>query len=140
VSYSFRTSLCITDVSFDCCEKLDCKAKSWADKRAANMIVVTTVVLGLGSASEVGRKSQYTKICPGLNRQNILRDKGVGSHTASSHTSLVASGCALDSAESAASMEDRKRSGEEDTGDESTRTRCAEGVLGTASTEASNSL
>ncbi len=87
------------------------------------MMVVTTVVLGLGSASEVGRKSQYTRMCPGLNKQNILRDKGVGSHTASSHTSLVASGCALDSAEFAASIEAKKRSGEEDTGDKSTRTR-----------------
>lgn len=127
-------------MSFDCCENFDCKANIWADKSAANMMVVKIVVLGLGSASEVGRKSQYTKTCPGLNKQNILRDKGVGSHTASSHTSLVASACALDCAEFAAIMEDRKRSGEEATGDESTRTRLADGVLGTSSTEASNSL
>ena len=36
-------------------------------------------------------------------------------------------------------MLDRNRKGDDDTGDESTRTRYAEGVLGTASTEVSKS-
>lgn len=101
------------------------------------MIVVTTVVLGLGSAADVGRNNQYTRIWPGLKRQKSLRQTGSGSHTASSHTSLSASGCARDSAEVAAIMLERNRKGEEAIGDESTRTRCADGVEGTASTEAS---
>ena len=123
VSYSFRTSLCMTDVSLDCCEKFDCNANSWADKSVAKMRVVTTVVLGRGFDVEVGRNSLYTRTWPGLNKQNILRHSGVGSHTASSQTSLVASGWALDSALSGASIVERKRRGEEETGDESTRTR-----------------
>ena len=101
---------------------------------------MTTVVLGRGSVIVVGKKSQYTNTWPGLNKQNILRASGVGSHTASSQTSLVASGCDLDSAVSASSILERKRSGDEDRGEESTRTREAEGVLGTASTEVSNNL
>ena len=92
-------------------------------------MVVITVVLGLGSEASVGRNSQYTKTCPGLNVQKRPRQSGRGSHTASSHTSRVGSGCALDSALGSPSIFVRKRSGEEETGDESTRTRCAEGVL-----------
>ncbi len=103
------------------------------------MMVVTIVVLGLESCTAVGRKSQYTTTCPGLNRQNILRHSGVGSQTASSQTSLVASGCDLASAVVAASIFDRKRRGDDDRGEESTRTRCAEGVLGGSSTEVSKS-
>ena len=71
----------------------------------------------------VGRNSQYTSTCPGLKRQNMRNDKGVGSQTASSQTSLVASGCALDSAVSAASILERKRNGDEEMGEELTRTR-----------------
>ena len=82
-----------------------------------------TVVLGLGSEIAVGRKSQYTKICPGLNKQNIRRETGVGSQTAISQTSLVASGCDRASAFSEASMFDKKRRGDEAKGEESTRTR-----------------
>lgn len=98
-----------------------------------------TVVLGLGLEIAVGRKSQYTRMCPGLNMQNIRREKGVGSQTAISHTSLVASGCDLASALSLPSMLERKRKGDEESGEESTRTRWAEGVLGTASIELSKS-
>lgn len=86
-------------------------------------MVVATVVLGLGSVTAVGRKSQYTSTWPGLKRQNIISERGVGSQAASSQTSLVASGCDLDSALSAASMLDSKWRGEEEPGDESTRTR-----------------
>ena len=99
-----------------------------------------TVVLGLGFEIAVGRKSQYTRMCPGLNKQKIRRENGVGSQTPISHTSLVASGCDLASILSPASMFERKRRGEEESGEESTRTRWAEGVLGTASTELSKSL
>ena len=140
MSYSFNTSLCITEVSLDCREKLVWSISSCAESNAANAMVVTTVVLGRGSAIAVGRKSKYTSTCPGLNMQNMRSDNGVGSHTASSQTSFVASGCALDSAVSVASMLERNRSGEEERGEESTRTRWADGVLGTASTEVSKSL
>lgn len=103
------------------------------------MIVVTIVVLGLGSCAAVGRNSQYTSTWPGLNKQNSLRHSGNGSHTESSQTSLVASACALASAVVDARMFDRNRRGDEERGDESTLTRCAEGVLGTSSIEASKS-
>lgn len=110
---------------------------SWVDSKADSAIVVMTVVLGLGSVVAVGRKSQYRKMWPGLKRQNRRRERGVGSQTASSQTSRAASGWDLDSALSAASMLERKRSGEDERGEESTRTRCAEGVLGTSSMELS---
>lgn len=100
-------------------------------------MVVTTVMLGRGSRGAVGRKNQYTKTWPGLKRQNRRRHIGVGSQTASSQTSRVASGCALDSAVVEANMVERNRRGDEDAGDESTRTRRAEGVDGAISTEAS---
>ena len=58
---------------------------------------------------------------------------GRGSQTATSQTSLVGSGCARDSAAGEVMMEERKRRGEEEMGEESTRTRWAEGVLGTSS-------
>ena len=113
----------MTDASLDCCEKLDRSSMSCIDTRAANVIVVTTVVLGLGSCDAVGKKNQYTSTCPGLKRQNILRHIGIGSHTESSQTSLVASGWDLASAALTASKVERKRSGEDDSGEESTRTR-----------------
>ncbi len=103
------------------------------------MTVVTIVVLGLGSCAAVGRNSQYTSTCPGLNKQKSLRHNGNGSHTDSSQTSRVASACDLASAEVDARMFDRKRRGDEERGEESTLTRCAEGVLGTSSIEASKS-
>lgn len=90
---------------------------------------MNTVTLGLGSAGAVGRKSQYTKTWPGLKKQNRRRHTGIGSQTAICHTSRVGSGCALDSALVSPSMPVKNRSGEEETGEESTRTRCAEGVL-----------
>lgn len=65
---------------------------------------------------------------------------GAGSQTAISQTSREASGCDLDSAFSLASIVERNRRGDEDTGDESTRTRWAEGVLGTVSRSLSKSL
>lgn len=64
----------------------------------------------------------------------------MGSHRASSHTSRVASGCDLDSALSPAKILERNRSGDDDNGEESTRTRRADGVLGGASIEFSNNL
>lgn len=76
---------------------------------------------------------------PGLNRQNIRKHSGVGSQTAISHTSRAASGWALASAAVEAIMCWRKRKGEEESGEESTRTRWAEGVLGGASTDCSKS-
>lgn len=57
---------------------------------------------------------------------------GRGSQTATSQTSRVGSGCARDSAVGDVRIEERKRRGEEDMGEESTRTRWAEGVLGTS--------
>ena len=140
VSYSFMTSLWITEESFDCWEKFDCRRYSCAESKHARSIVITTVMLGRGSDNAAGRKTQYTKTCPGLKRQNIRSESGVGSQTAISQTSLAASGCDLLSAFSPAIMDERKRNGEEDTGDESTRTRWADGVLGTASAALSKSL
>lgn len=102
-------------------------------------MVVTMVVLGLGSCAAVGRNSQYTSTCPGLKRQKSLRHSGNGSHIESSQTSLVASACDLASAVVDARMLDRKRRGDEESGEESTLTRCAECVLGTSSMEASKS-
>lgn len=102
-------------------------------------MVVTIVTLGRGSDGEVGRNSQYTRTCPGLNKQNIRSAKGRGSQIANSHTSRSALGCALESTELEEMMLDIKRSGEaDDRGEESTRTRCAEGVEGGLSIEASN--
>lgn len=69
----------------------------------------------------------------------MRNESGVGSQTASSQTSLAASGCDLLSALSPAMILDRNRRGEEETGDELTRTRWAEGVLGTSSTLLSKS-
>lgn len=93
------------------------------DSRPANNIVVMMVMLGLGSEVAIGRKSQYIKMCPGLNKQNIRSEIGVGSQTAISQTSLVASGCDRASALSRASMFDKKRKGDEAIGEESIRTR-----------------
>lgn len=139
MSYSWKTSLEIKAESLDCCEKLDCRVESWTERSSATTMAVTTVMLGLGSAIAVGRNSQYVNTWPGLKKQKSLRQIGRGSQTASSQTSRCGSGCALDCTLSAPSMFDRNLSGEEEVGDESTRTRWAEGVLGTASTEASNS-
>jgi hypothetical protein len=73
---------------------------------------------------------------PGLKKQKSRRQSGVGSQTAISQTSLEASGCERLSAGELGSMRVlRKRRGEEDRGEESTRTRCAEGVLGGTSIE-----
>lgn len=68
----------------------------------------------------------------------MRRQSGVGSQMAISQTSLAASGCALLSALSPAMILDKKRNGEEETGEELTRTRWADGVLGTFSTLLSN--
>lgn len=85
-------------------------------------MVVTIVTLGRGSDSWVGRKTQYTKTCPGLKRQNNRMQIGRGSQTASSHTSRCASGWALDWADLAI-VSARYFSGEAVTGVELTRTR-----------------
>lgn len=139
VSYSWRTSRWINAESLVCWEKEDCNISNCVESRAARMMVVKMVVLGRGSCTAVGKKSQYIRTWPGLNRQNSLRHNGVGSHIASSQTSLVASGCDLASAVADASILERKRRGDDDSGEESTRTRCAEGVLGGLSMEASKS-
>jgi hypothetical protein len=114
--------------SFSCCEKVDWRRNNCEDIKISRIMVVKTVTLGRGSEAIVGRKSQYTRTWPGLKKQNNRRQIGIGSQTASSHTSRVGSGCALDSALVSPSMLVRNLSGEEATGDESTRTRCAEGV------------
>lgn len=75
---------------------------------------------------------------PGLNEQNRRSDSGKGSQTAISQTSRVGSGCLRDSAVSPDRTLERYRSGEEDMGGEATFTRCAEGVEGGLSMEASN--
>lgn len=97
---------------------------------AESKTVVTTVTEGRGSVDEVGRKSQYTKTCPGENSVKSSRFSGLGSHTLTSHTSLCSSGCALDAAVVAFNTEVKYRRGEEDIGEESTRTRRADGVEG----------
>ena len=56
VSYSWRTSFWMTEVSLLCWEKLDWRSRSWVDSRAARTMVVTTVMLGRGSCGAVGRK------------------------------------------------------------------------------------
>lgn len=66
-------------------------------------------------------------------------DTGKGSQIATSQTSRFGSGCALDWADSVPRIVERNRRGEEETGEESTRTRFAEGVLGTVSMEFSKS-
>jgi len=101
------------------------------------MIAVKIVTLGRGSDDRVGKNNQYIKTWPGLNKQKSRRQTGNGSQTAISQTSLVGSGCARDSALSLPSKLVNNRSGEEDTGEESTRTRRAEGVFWGASTELS---
>lgn len=65
---------------------------------------------------------------------------GVGSQTASSQTSRVSSGWARASADDEVIMLERKRRGEDDRGEESTRTRWADGVVGGTSIEVSKSL
>lgn len=79
-------------------------------------------------------KSQYSKAWPGLKVVKNRRFTGVGSQTTISHTSLFVSAWARDwaEAESSLSSEARKRRGDEEAGEESTRTRRAEGVLGPA--------
>ena len=62
-------------------------------------------------------------MCSGLNKQNILRQIGVGSHTESSQTSLLTSWCDLAPAALVVSILERNRSGDDDSGEESTRTR-----------------
>ena len=64
---------------------------------------------------------------------------GKGSQTEISQTSRVLSGCALDSALSLLIMSDSMRMGDEEAGDDWTRTRRAEGVSGARSTSASKS-
>ena len=115
--------------SFSCWEKNEERRYSCEDNSACKRSVVKTVTLGRGSAAVVGRKSQYTRTWPGLKKQNRRRQIGIGSQTASSHTSRVGSGYALDSALVSPIIPVRNRNGEEETGEESTRTRCAEGVL-----------
>ncbi len=102
-------------------------------------MVVKTVTLGRGSEVNVGRKSQYTRTWPGLKKQNNRKQIGSGSQTASSHTSRVGSGCALDSALVSPRMLVRNIKGEDATGEESTRTRRADGVDCGASMELSKS-
>ena len=103
----------------------------------ARKIAVKTLTIGAGSVDDNGRYSQRMRTCPGLNRQKSLRHMGSGSQTASSHTSLVGAGCDLDSADVGARILERVRRGDEDIGDESTRTLEALGVFGAPSTEAS---
>ena len=138
VSYSLRTSLCINAASLLCCEKDPESVDSCSDSNIPIMTVVATVVLGLGSAADDIKNIHNAITRNILNRQNSLKHTGRGSHTASSQTSLSASGCALDSADVAEMILERNRSGEDDMGDESTRTLWADGVEGTASTELSN--
>lgn len=98
--------------------------------RPASKMVVTTVTDGRGSVDEVGRNTQYTRTWPGEKSEKSSRFSGLGSQTRTSHTSLCSSGCALDAAELEFRTEVRYRRGEEDTGEESMRTRRAEGVEG----------
>jgi hypothetical protein len=101
------------------------------------MTVVTIVTLGRGSEEIVGN-SKYMRTCPGLKRQNSRTDSGRGSQTASSQTSRFGSGCDLDSAVLVVNMFERYRNSEEEIGEESTRTRRAEGVEGAVLIDASN--
>jgi hypothetical protein len=110
--------------SFSCCEKADWRRNSCEDNKISRIMVVKTVTLGRGSEANVGRKSQYTRTWPGLKKQNSRRQIGIGSQTASSHTSRVGSGCALDSALVSPRMLVRNLSGEEATGEESTHPVC----------------
>jgi hypothetical protein len=73
------------------------------------------------------------RTCRGEKRQNSRKLRGKGSQTETSHTSRVGSGCERLAAVAVGIMEVTKRRGEEDGGEESTRTRWAEGVLGTSS-------
>ncbi len=74
----------------------------------------------------------WMRMCPGLKRQNMRNVAGYGSHTCISHTSRVLSGCARWSAVSGLRISWTRRRGVDEAGDESTRTRCAEGVPGPA--------
>lgn len=133
VSYSWSTSRWMSAASLVCWENEEERKMSCVVMRAPTTMVVTTVTLGRGSKGARGRKSQYTSTCPGLNRQNRRRHVGVGSQTDISHTSFVSSGCARDCALELTRFE-MKRKGDEDSGDESTRTRRADGVVGAVST------
>lgn len=77
--------------------------------------------------------------CAGLKRQNRRRQMGVGSQTEISQTSRDSSACARDSAVVESRISERKRRGEEDIGEASTRTRRADGVEGAMSTDCSKS-
>lgn len=79
-------------------------------------------------------------ICPGLSKQNSRKHMGVGSHTRSSHTSLVLSGCERDRADVVVKALENALKGELDKGAESTLTLRAEGVEISVSTGRSNSL
>lgn len=110
----------------------------WAEMIACKTNHLNPIILGHASRCETGKNIQDTKTCPGPNQQEICSEIDSGSHIDSSQTSLVLSGCARDSALSELIKSDKKRIGDDDAGDDCTRTRCADGVLYSCSTSASN--
>lgn len=68
----------------------------------------------------------------------VVKWNGFGSQTETSQTSLSGSGYARDEAVAAEMALLTYRKGEDDAGELSTRTRCAEGVFGGRSTGCSN--
>ena len=76
------------------------------------------------------------RTCTGEKIANSLRESGVGSHTETSHTSRVSSGCDLDSGVLAkdSMILPNKRIGEAVVGEESTGTLRALGVVGSICT------
>ena len=92
---------------------------------------------GLEKAFEaIGSARKYMRTCTGEKIANSLRESGVGSHTETSHTSRVSSGCDLDSGVLVkdSMILPNKRIGVVAVGEESTGTLRALGVVGSICT------